>query len=338
VGKAVLYFPYGTYIISSTVVIPPGTRLVGQAWTILMASGSAFQNAAMPVPMLQVGTPGQMGVAQFSDFVISTKGPQPGAILIEWNLHDPPNAPGSNGIWDVHYRIGGAIGTNIEPNNCPADDGSGAPPSQCNGAWALLHVTTTGNIYAENVWGWTADHDIDKGPQINVYNSRGFLCESQGPVWLYGTAMEHSVLYEYNFHGAKDVFMGCIQTETPYYQPSKNTPWNPSHPTDPQYCTGDERCMMAYGLAIQNSTNVWIYGTGLYSFFNVWSTNCLTFAPARTQCQLNIIYIENSMHIYPYAISTVGTQNMIYPNQTYSLAVNNANTFCATAIADLQLF
>lgn len=53
------------------------------------------------------------------DFMISTRGPQPGAKLIEWNMHDPAGAPGSCGMWDVHYRIGGAIGTNMNPSNCP---------------------------------------------------------------------------------------------------------------------------------------------------------------------------------------------------------------------------
>jgi hypothetical protein len=60
----------------------------------LQASGSAFQNANSPVPMLKIGTAGQTGVAQIVDFVIGVKGPQPGAVLIEWNLHDPANAPG----------------------------------------------------------------------------------------------------------------------------------------------------------------------------------------------------------------------------------------------------
>ena len=59
-----------------------------------MAYGAAFQNANSPVPMLKIGTAGQTGVAQLVDFMISTRGPQPGAKLIEWNMHDPANAPG----------------------------------------------------------------------------------------------------------------------------------------------------------------------------------------------------------------------------------------------------
>lgn len=54
-------------------------------------------------------------------------------------------------MWDVHYRIGGAIGTNIQPGNCPSGDGTGAPASQCSGSWGLLHIADTGNLYMENV-------------------------------------------------------------------------------------------------------------------------------------------------------------------------------------------
>lgn len=96
------------------------------------------------------------------------------------------------------------------------------------------------NYYVQ-VWGWVADHDIDKGSNLNVYNTRGLLCESQGPVWMYGTAMEHSVLYQYNLYGAKNIFMGAIQTETPYYQPSKNTPFATTDKRDPPFCTNDAR-------------------------------------------------------------------------------------------------
>jgi len=302
----------------------------------LAATGGNFQNANSPIPMLQVGTFGQQGVAQLVDFMISTKGPVPGAKLIEWNMHDPANAPGSNGLWDVHYRIGGADGTNIQPGNCPSGNGGGAPASGCTGAWGLLHVTNKGNLYMENVWGWVADHDIDQGSQINVYNTRGFLCESQGPMWLYGTAMEHSVLYQYNFLNARNVYMGAIQTETPYYQPSTSTPFAPNDPTDPKFCTNDARCNMAYGLVLNNVSSTFIYGTGLYSFFNVWGQDCLK--GSQPDCQINMISITNSKGVYAFALSTYGSVYILSSEQEYSLAANNSNTFCSTGIVDLNFF
>jgi len=329
---SVLFFPYGTYLIGNTVTVPPGSRLLGQAWTNIQASGSAFQNANSPIPMLKIGTPGQTGVAQIVDFMFGVQGPQPGAVLIEWNLHDPVNAPGSNGLWDVHYRIGGGDGTRLQATNCPAGDGSNAPASTCSGAWALLHVTSSANIYLENVWGWVADHDIDLGGQVNIYNARGFLCESQGPTWGYGTAFEHSVLYQYNFYNAQNVFLAAIQTETPYYQPSKSTPFDHSQASDPSYCDGP-KCNMAYALSIQNSKEVYIYGSGTYSFFNVWTTTCLP-----SSCQESIIYISNSNQIYSYAINTYGATNTYSFTPSYAIAANNPNTLLASGIVNVDLF
>jgi len=304
---------------------------------VLMASGSGFSDASNPKPMLQVGKPGEKGVAQLIDFVGSTRGPQPGAKLIEWNMKDPEGQPGSCGVWDFHFRVGGAIGTDIEPNNCPSGDGVGAPASQCTGAWGLFHITSTGSCYLENVWGWTADHDIDKHGQINVYNGRGLLCESQGPVWLYGTAMEHSLYYQYNFHNAKNVMMGMIQTETPYFQPSKSTPFSPDAPTDPKFCTSDTRCNMSLALAISGSSNIFIYGAGLYSFFDVWSQQCLK-AAGGPNCQIDMVKITDSKPVYTFALSTYGSVNMLTSAEPYSLASSNANTFCSTTAVDLNLF
>ena len=194
--------------------------------------------------------------------------------------------------------MGGAIGTNIGPSNCPRGDGANATATACAGTWALMHITAKATAYLENVWGWVADHDLDYDDQINVYNARGLLVESQGPVWMYGTAFEHSLLYQYNLYGAKDILMAMIQTETPYFQPSANTPFSTTagspvlaaHPTDPSFCSDDARCAMAYGLAVQAASNgVTLYGAGTYSFFNMWDQTCLHSDESETQnptCQL----------------------------------------------------
>jgi len=298
-----------------------------------MVAGNEFSDPHNPKPFLEVGKKGDIGTAQMTDFLITTRGPQPGCILIEWNIKE--ETPGSCGMWDVHFRIGGAIGTNIEPENCPADNGINSPSSKCSGAWALLFITRTGSCYLENVWGWVADHDIDKKKQINVYNSRGFLCESQGPVWLYGTAFEHSLYYQYNFYGAQNVLMTTIQTETPYFQPSAQTPFSPSYITDPIFCKGDNRCNMAYSLCIQDSKNIFLYGSGQYSFFNTWKQDCLK-NPGF--CQLNLMYISKSHPVYIHGINTYGSQYIYSSNFSYSLAKNNMNTFCSSCAVDLDFF
>merc|ERR1719487_2251423 len=123
-----------------------------------MVDGDKFSDGANPRTVFQVGKPGEKGAAQFVDILFSAKGPHPGAKIIEWNMGDPTNEPGACGMWDTHYRIGGAEATNISPSNCAKGSGSGAPVSVCGGVWAMLHITSTGTAYLENVWGWTADH------------------------------------------------------------------------------------------------------------------------------------------------------------------------------------
>jgi len=48
---------------------------------------------------------------------------------------------------------------------------------------------------------------------VDVFFARGFLIESTEPTWLYGTASEHAVMYQYEFHKARNLMAGMIQTE-----------------------------------------------------------------------------------------------------------------------------
>ena len=45
-------------------------------------------------------------------------------------------------------------------------------------------------LLTQGTWVWLADHDLDVPgeAQITVYSGRGILSESQGPVWMIGTA------------------------------------------------------------------------------------------------------------------------------------------------------
>ncbi len=42
---------------------------------------------------------------------------------------------------------------------------------------------------------WLADHDLDSGGsrQTTLFSGRGILSESQGPVWMIGTACAYLV-------------------------------------------------------------------------------------------------------------------------------------------------
>jgi glucan 1,3-beta-glucosidase len=58
----------------------------------------------------------------------------------------------------------------------------------CIAGFMTMHVTSNANgLYMENVWLWTADHDIEDPSltQITIYNGRGLYIESEsGKIWL----------------------------------------------------------------------------------------------------------------------------------------------------------
>ncbi len=169
----------------------------------------------------------------------------------------------------------------------------------------------------ENNWLWVADHDIEdlNSTQISVFGGRGLLIESiAGRIWLVGTAVEHHTLYQYQLLQTREIWMGQIQTETPYYQPNPPAPYpfikrdvargDPDFAFDCQgtghgngtsgnrtTLPGDPPCEMAWGLRILGSQDVVLFGAGLYSFFNNYNTSCSTFA-AGENCQARILAIS----------------------------------------------
>ena len=217
----IVYFDHGAYVISDTVRVPKNIKITGEIWPLIMVQGSAFQDINNPKPAFQVGQPGDFGSVEMSDLVFETIGPAPGAIIMEWNVAQ--TSQGSAGMWDVNFRIGGTAGTQLQQDTCQANvTGSFEFKPQCAGAFLLMHITQQASGYFENCWFWVADHELDQPlhNQTNIYNGRGLLVESQGPVWLYGTSVEHNQLYNYQISNSRNIFMGAIQTETPYMQSS----------------------------------------------------------------------------------------------------------------------
>ena len=334
-ANSVVYFDHGAYLISSTVKVPKNIRITGEIWPLIMASGSAFSDQTKPAPVFQVGQPGDIGAVEMSDLVFETKGAQPGAILVEWNVAEPSAQMGASGMWDVHFRIGGTAGTELQSDKCTKNPTKIAPADpQCEGAFLLLHITKSASCYVENMWLWVADHELDLADhsQINIYNGRGMLVESRGPVWLYGTSSEHSQLYNYQLSNAMNVYMGCIQTETPYMQsnPDALSPFTPNSAySDPTFsgCTTPS-CKKAWGLRIVSSSSILVYGAGLYSFFDNYSQDCL----ATESCQENMVSVENcSGEVYIWGLSTKASTNMVSVNgQAAALQADNKNAFCQT--------
>ena len=175
-------------------------------------------------------------------------------------------------------------------------------------------------LYLENVWLWTADHDIEdpSNTQISIYSGRGLLLESTtGTALLYGTAVEHHALYQYQFANTQNIFAGQIQTETPYYQPNPNAA-NSGFSTssalnDPDFvtvCPSESGNCDAFGLRVLNSNGIRIYGAGLYSFFDNYSTSCSAVGKGEA-CQSEIFSVEGKSDVDVYNLNTVGSTSMV---------------------------
>ena len=83
VGK-VVYFPAGTYIVTDTVVIPPGSRIFGDAFAsaISAAFSTRFTNPDAPTAMVKLGNPGDVGVGQINDMLFTVADVLPGCKLV----------------------------------------------------------------------------------------------------------------------------------------------------------------------------------------------------------------------------------------------------------------
>ncbi|TRX94651.1 hypothetical protein FHL15_004423 [Xylaria flabelliformis] len=313
----VAYFPAGIYAVGSTVNIPTNSRVQGSLWSQIQGSGFFFSDLQNPKVMIQVGNKGERGSMEIVEMLFSVRGSAAGAILMEWNV--AAAKLGAAAMWDSHFRVGGAVDTDLNLANCPKFSNN----AECIAASLMFRVTAQANGYFENVWAWVGDHDNDQSiynqpdsssTQISVFCARGMLIESEGPSWFYGGGSEHSVLYNYLINGAKSVYMGHIQTESPYYQPNPGPPAPfgaaPSFPNDPDFSqcevaanVWDDRCRYAWGLQIIDSADIMIHSAGLYSFFNEYYQDCID----THNCQQRILEVKGSTGVVIFNLFTVAT-------------------------------
>ncbi|ROW13772.1 hypothetical protein VPNG_03661 [Cytospora leucostoma] len=334
----------GYYKVTNTIYIPPNVRIVGEALSsVIMGSGPAFEDRNNPRPVVQVGKPGQTGYIEWSDMMISTQGSTSGAVMIEYNLAGCSGCQEPSGMWDVHIRVGGFAGSQLQLAECPTTpDQTNVINSNCIAAYMGMHITSAANdLYMENQWFWVADHDIEdlNNTQVSVYGGRGLLIESEaGRIWNVASGVEHWALYQYQLINTQNIWMGQIQTETPYYQPNPPAPYpfdkiddtlhDPDFSSD---CAGLDHssisganitapCEMAWGLRVINSSNVVIYGAGHYSFFNNYNTTCSDGPHGATmKCQSRIVWIEDSNtseNVVIYDLNTIGAISMVTHNGT----------------------
>ncbi|EOD47062.1 putative exo-beta- - protein [Neofusicoccum parvum UCRNP2] len=268
-GCKIVYIPAGTYVVRNTVFIPAGTRIYGDAYaSVISAMGPTFADPKTPIPMVQVGAPGDVGVAQMVDMMFTVGEVLPGCKLVEVNMAGAQ--PGDVALVNSHVRVGGAAGSTVQ-TSC------GGPPALCRAAWGLVHLAAWSSAYVENMWGWTADHDLDDVYTQNVATGRGMLVEATQGTWLVGTSMEHNTLYQYNFNGAENVFAAMQQSETPYWQGVNSGtvapyPWTDDlQPSDPDFahCGVDSSgyCGAALFEKIAGSKDLFLYGGCLWTFF-----------------------------------------------------------------------
>ncbi|KAL8699754.1 MAG: hypothetical protein Q9201_005821 [Fulgogasparrea decipioides] len=269
------YFPYGVYIVKSTLYVPPGTRIVGEAWSVISGIGSAFGDRNNPAPVVMVGKLGETGIAQISDMRFTVADIAPGAIILQVNMAGAK--PGDVGLWNTHVTVGGTADSNVNV-------ACGSPnTASCLAAFAMVHLTSSSSAYIENMWGWTADHSLERGGRQNIATGRGLLVEATKSTWLTGTGFEHNTLYNYNLLQAQNVYAGVQQTETAYWQGARSqqdapSPWtaNPKY-GDPDFswCAhNDQSCRMGLAQNIDGGSNLFLYGAAFWTFFHGETNTC----------------------------------------------------------------
>lgn len=209
----------------------------------------------------------------------------------------------------------------LQESQCPK---VASIPSGCIAAAMMLHITPSSDGYFENMWGWVADHDLDdaQNTMVTVAAARGFLIESTaGPTWFYGTASEHSMLYQYNFHNTSNSFAGMIQTESPYFQGTAATQspgpfaksigkFNNDPVFDNSSCTGtDLSCDISWAVMVNEVNNLTIAGAGLYSWFdNYDQSTCVD----GQNCQQRLFNDQGTNGgLYVWNLITIGAVEMV---------------------------
>lgn len=88
---------------------------------------------------------------------------------------------------------------------------------------------------------------------------------------------------------------------------------------------------MAYGLIVQNSANIYVYGAGLYNFFQNYDQGCLN----SEHCQDTMTLIKNSnTNVHIYNLNTKASETMVNIDGNPRVKqADNRSTFCSTIAA-----
>ncbi|KAF2035420.1 family 55 glycoside hydrolase [Setomelanomma holmii] len=283
--KSIVFFPKATYDLASTLVVPPGSRLVGEAWSTFVPIKSGWADAKNPEAVVQVGKPGDVGTAQMTDSLFKTGAKNAGAILLQ--VHMAGGKPGDVGFFNVHFVVGA----------------SGIP--------TVRTLRTNIIAYFENSWA--------TGQGISATSpgaAGGSLVEAQSGTWLHGLGVEHHALYQLAIYGAKNVFIAIEQGEAPYWHGTGNTvlplaPFTAAlQPYEPDFswcASNDARsCRMGLYQPISNSTSIHVYVGAFWNFRSGPQQSICS-----TDCQANAVLYENDKQLYSYGIACTNDKNIV---------------------------
>lgn len=124
-------------------MVPPGSRIVGEVWSTITASGKHFADESNPQPLIQIGKPGEVGICEITDMLFTVADVLPGAILTEINMAGAQQ--GDVSFHNTHYRIGGAADS-LTQTACQTES------DPCKAAFMVMHLKKTSSSYLENVW------------------------------------------------------------------------------------------------------------------------------------------------------------------------------------------
>ncbi|KAI0379671.1 glycoside hydrolase family 55 protein [Hypomontagnella monticulosa] len=269
-NNKIAYFPFGKYRVDDTLVIPKGSRIVGEAWATITGNGAKFKDSANPKPVVAVGKNGDVGVAQIQDMRFTVSDVLPGAIILQFNIAG--SSPGDVALWNSLVTVGGTLGASALANAC------GSASNECKAAFLGMHFTPSSSVYVENVWNWVADHFTEGSGGCNIAAKGGALVEATKGTWLHALGSEHWWLYQLNLRNAKNVMVSLLQSETNYDQgdhvlQTPPAPWvaDVTNWGDPDFswCRGDDtRCRMGFANYIQGGSDIYTYASASWAFFS----------------------------------------------------------------------
>ncbi len=119
--------------------------------------------------------------------------------------------------------------------------------------------------------------------------ARGLLVDStSGPTWMFGTASEHAMLYQYNFNNATNTSCRNDSDGIPLLRFAPGLaqspgPFNASVGLfPPTLCSQTQRavpraalCNFAWAVMMRENTNLTVAGAGLYSWFDSYLQECV---------------------------------------------------------------